>query len=342
MRLMTSLGLCTTTIPETYMANSKTAAFVEPIGRDGVRCMYVFQTPFPMICTDIGRYDLTLPAVSNLPNFLSAHNYTNPSDYNTSPMQWTVGKSQFEWLAERPEHQRMFDAYMANRRQGKKEWSEVYPFYERFMLPSQQQKQPDAFIVNIGGNHGHNLQRLVEKRWDVVGSNRTEAKVPGPLVLQDLPAVIAQAPQIEGVEQMPYSFFDPQPIKGLVDPHFSFLTPIYSNTHHVNAEARVYFFRAIFHDWPDHICHQILSNTVAAMDPATSRIIIVDHVLSDIKASLTQTSMDIQMMSIGAGMERSLRHWKQLLAQAGLEIQEIWWGEPGLESVVEATVIRGK
>lgn len=75
------------------------------------------------------------------------------------------------------------------------------------------------------------------------------------------------------------------------------------------------------------------------MDPTTSRIIIVDHVLSDIKASLMQTSMDIQMMGIGAGMERSLGHWRQLLAQAGLEIRGVWWAEPGLESVIEAGVV---
>lgn len=104
----------------------------------------------------------------------------------------------------------------------------------------------------------------------------------------------------------------------------------------------MYFFRAIFHDWPDHICYQILANTVTAMDPTTSRIIVVDHVLSDIKASLIQTSMDIQMMSIGAGMERSLEHWRQLLAGAGLEIRGVWWGEPGLESVIEAGVVGGQ
>lgn len=42
MRLMTSMGLCTTTSRETYMGNSKTTAFGAPIGNDGVQCMYVF------------------------------------------------------------------------------------------------------------------------------------------------------------------------------------------------------------------------------------------------------------------------------------------------------------
>lgn len=146
---------------------------------------------------------------------------------------------------------------------------------------------------------------------------------------------------------MAYSFFDPQPVKGGFISFLALLgTPSLglkmTNFIKLETAAKVYFFRAIFHDWPDRICRQILTNTVAAMDLAASRIIIVDHVLSDIKASLIQTSMDIQMMSIGAGMERSLQQWKQLLAEAGLEIRGIWWGEPGLESVIEAGVIGGQ
>ena len=194
-------------------------------------CTYLLSLVYAW-CSNISRYDLTLPAVSNLPKFLDAHNYSNPSDYATSPMQWTVGKSQFEWLAEHPERQRMFDGYMASRRQGKKEWFEVYPFHERLLNhhPKRQQRQhediipneqeQEAFIVDIGGNQGHNLQRLVEKNRDgilrnITGSNRSEGLgTPGRLILQDLPAVIAKAPQIEGVEQMAYSFFDPQPVKG--------------------------------------------------------------------------------------------------------------------------------
>jgi hypothetical protein len=41
MRVMVSLGLCTTMAPEVYRANDKTVALTQPIGRDGVPCMYV-------------------------------------------------------------------------------------------------------------------------------------------------------------------------------------------------------------------------------------------------------------------------------------------------------------
>ena len=71
------------------------------------------------------------------------------------------------------------------------------------------------------------------------------------------------------------------------------------------------------------------------MDPEYSRIIIVDHVLPDVRASLLQSSMDIQMMSIGAGVERSEGQWRELLESVGLTIQGIWTSSPEMESVIE-------
>ena len=41
MRVMTALGLCASYEPEVYMATDKTRAMTEPIGRDGVPCMYI-------------------------------------------------------------------------------------------------------------------------------------------------------------------------------------------------------------------------------------------------------------------------------------------------------------
>lgn len=100
--------------------------------------------------------------------------------------------------------------------------------------------------------------------------------------------------------------------------------------------ARTYYFRAIFHDWPDEVCLKILRNTISAMDPAKSRILIVDFVLPDTETPLLQASLDIQMMSIGAGVERSKRQWTELLRAAGLGIRGIWSAGPGMESVIEA------
>ncbi|KAJ5195583.1 uncharacterized protein N7498_009021 [Penicillium cinerascens] len=286
MRVMVSLGLCTTPTAEVYRANDKTVALTQPIGRDGVPCIY----------------DLTVPTLSKLPEYLRVHEYTNPQEYARSPMQWAVGQSQFEWLANNKKHQTLFNSYMASRRQGRPMWFDVYPV-ERLMGPAVPYEDT-VFLVDIGGNQGHDLSRFRQKY----------SHLPGKLVLQDLPKVVDGVSGLEGIDVMGYSFMDPQPVKG----------------------ARAYYFRAIFHDWPDHICQQILRNTISAMAPNYSRILIVDFVLPDTETPLMQASLDIQMMSIGAGVERSERQWRDLLHSVGLEISGIWSQSPGMESVIEA------
>jgi hypothetical protein len=221
-------------------------------------------------------------------------------------MQWAVGQSQFEWLASNKQRQSLFNSYMASRREGRPMWFNTYPV-ER-LLGHAVPFEDTVFLVDIGGNQGHDLSKF----------RKEFAHLPGKLILQDLPDVVeGVSGRDAGIEVMGYSFLDPQPVKG----------------------ARVYYFRAIFHDWPDHVCQQILRNTVSAMARDYSRIVIVDFVLSDTKTPLMQASMDIQMMSIGAGVERSERQWRDLLDSVGLEISGIWNQSPGMESVIEAIPI---
>ncbi|CAG7923232.1 unnamed protein product [Penicillium olsonii] len=290
MRVMSALSLCTNIEPEKYRPNEKTITMTQPIGQDGVPCIY----------------DLTLPTLSKLPEYFREHNYSNPEDYTTSPMQWAVGQSQFEWLAKNKRHQALFNSYMSSRREGKPIWFDVYPL-ER--LTDGASSHPEAvFLVDVGGNQGHDLGKFVSEY----------SPKPGRLILQDLPKIVSTVNRT-GIETMGYSFFDPQPVKN----------------------ARAYYFRAIFHDWPDHICQKILLNTAEAMDPTYSRIIIVDFVLPDTNAGRMQSALDIQMMSLGAGVERSQRQWSELLSSVGLRINGIWNYSPGMESIIEAVPALG-
>lgn len=307
MRVITSLGLCSIPAPEIYQANDKTVALIQPIGRDGVPCMYVNSSSpqnLAMSITDTPfRYDLTVPTLSKLPEYLQAHEYANPQEYSRSPMQWAVGQSQFEWLASNKDQQALFNSYMASRRQGRPMWFDTYPVGR--LLGQAVPYEDTVFLVDVGGNQGHDLCRFRQEY----------PHLPGKLILQDLPKVVeGVSGQESGVEVMGYSFLDPQPVRG----------------------ARAYYFRSIFHDWPDHICQQILQNTIPAMAPDYSRILIVDFVLSDTEASLMQAALDIQMMSIGAGVERSERQWRELLDSVGLEIAGIWSQSSGMESIIEA------
>ncbi|KAJ5832285.1 hypothetical protein N7474_000596 [Penicillium riverlandense] len=275
---------------EVYRATERTITMTQPIGRDGIPCIY----------------DITLPTLAKLPEYLRVHNYKNPQEYSKSPMQWAVGESQFEWLAKNKHHQTLFNSYMSSRREGKPAWFDVYSV-ER-LLDGAICSCPEAvFLVDIGGNQGHDLSKF----------HMRYPEVPGRLILQDLPKIVSGAQKHPSIETMGYSFLDPQPIK----------------------HARAYYFRAIFHDWPDHICLKILLNTVSAMDSQYSRILIVDFVLPDTNAPLMQSALDIQMMSIGAGVERSELQWRELLGQAGLTINGIWNTSPGMESVIEAVPV---
>ncbi|OGE50223.1 hypothetical protein PENARI_c018G01254 [Penicillium arizonense] len=289
MRVMTALGLCSLS-SEAYVASEKTVALTQPIGRDGIPCIY----------------DLTVPTLSKLPEYLRSHDYAKPQEYTHSPMKWAVGQSQFEWLGSNQQQQTLFNSYMASRREGRPMCFNTYPV-ER-LLGHAVPFEDTVFLVNIGGNQGHDLRNF----------RREYGHLPGKLTLQDLPSVIEGVSSRDaGVQVMGYSFLGPQPVKG----------------------ARVYYFRAIFHDWPDDICQQILRTTVSAMAQDYSRIIIVDFVLSDTKPPLMQASLDIQMMSIGAGVERSEGQWRDLLHSAGLRIAGIWNQSPGMESVIEAVPI---
>ncbi|KAL4807939.1 S-adenosyl-L-methionine-dependent methyltransferase [Aspergillus unguis] len=287
MRIPIALGLVSNPVPDFYIANDKTAVFQQPTGRDGTRCLY----------------DLTMPTFARLPQYFSEHNYAMPTEYNSSPMSYATGKSQFEWLADRPAHQGWFNSYMASRRAGKRKWFDIYP--DREWVESFDNTPGKVFLVDVGGNQGHDLLKFREKySW-----------VKAEVILQDLPTVV-DGVELEGVTIMPYDFSNEQPVKG----------------------AHFYFFRSIFHDWPDKTCLQILRNTVSAMSP-DSRILIMDMVLPDTEVSTFQASLDIQMMCIGAGAERSRNQWSELLKQAGLEIRGVWGTELGFENVIEVGLV---
>jgi O-methyltransferase domain len=68
----------------------------------------------------------------------------------------------------------------------------------------------------------------------------------------------------------------------------------------------------------------ILKNQADAMRPGYSKLLICDVVLPDTNCSEHGTGLDIGMMILHSGMERSESQWSQLLQQAGLKLVKIW------------------
>lgn len=91
---------------------------------------------------------------------------------------------------------------------------------------------------------------------------------------------------------------------------------------------------SILHDWPDEICRKILANIVAAMRPGYSKVLVNENVIPDTGAYWETTSLGLIMMEFGSG-ERTERHWRALLASAGLKIVNIWTAQRGVESLIE-------
>ena len=91
----------------------------------------------------------------------------------------------------------------------------------------------------------------------------------------------------------------------------------------------------ICHDWSDQKVRELLSNTIKAMKPGYSRLLINDWVLGDTGALLIASQLDITMMAVLSGMERTESQWKTLLEACGLEIVKFWTVGKDVEGLIE-------
>ena len=69
-----------------------------------------------------------------------------------------------------------------------------------------------------------------------------------------------------------------------------------------------------------------------------SKILINEWVLSDRGNLLFPVTMDINMMAVCTGMERTEGDWEALLRSEGLRITKIWGPGPETEGLVEAVL----
>lgn len=67
-----------------------------------------------------------------------------------------------------------------------------------------------------------------------------------------------------------------------------------------------------------------------------SKLLIFEWVLPDKNVPLYPSLLDVNMMAVLNGMERTEEQWVNLLAQAGLKVVKFWSAGPGSEGLVEA------
>lgn len=144
-----------------------------------------------------------MPSYQKLPEFLAETKYRNPSDSAHCAFQkgHATNLPPFLWIQDKPIYLNNFSQWIGASHEGKNVFLDVYPFEKELCLNS----EPETpLFVDVGGAFGHQCA-IFKKRLP---------NTPGRVILQDLPAVINQAPPMEGVEPMAYDFMTEQPIKG--------------------------------------------------------------------------------------------------------------------------------
>jgi O-methyltransferase domain/Dimerisation domain len=161
-------------------------------------------------------------------------------------------------------------------------------------------------IVDVGGSHGMLLTALLQAAPAAEG------------VLFDLPHVIEHARTVVGslglndrVALRSGDFFQEVPPGG-----------------------DLYLLKQILHDWDDAHCLVLLKNIHRAAR-SQSRLLVVEMLMPDQPGPSVVTLMDLSMLVLFGGRERSGKDFESLLVRAGYLVQRVI-PTAGLFSVVEA------
>jgi hypothetical protein len=104
----------------------------------------------------------------------------------------------------------------------------------------------------------------------------------------------------------------------------------------------VYVLKRILHDWPDDKALAILNACRAAMGPS-SRLLVIDAVIAPGDAPDPNKALDVGIMALLEGRERTEEDFRRLLTTAGLGlVRVIPPSPPSTLSIVEAQVVTGE
>lgn len=193
------------------------------------------------------------------------------------------GKPVFDYLGEHHEKAKIFDAAMVGIHG--RESGAVRAAYDFSSIKT---------IVDIGGGNGSQLIALLQANPHMRG------------ILFDLPHVVERAKEpiaaagLAGrCEVVAGSFFEAVP-----------------------AGADAYFMRHIIHDWEDEKSLTILRNCHKAM-PTDGRLLLVESVIPPGNDPFAGKFLDLVMLMIPGGKERTADEYRTLLADAGFELSRI-------------------
>lgn len=141
------------------------------------------------------------------PRLLAENHYQNPTDPLNTGMQLAFnapGKGPYEIFGSMPENAKAIGVLLSAMGIRKSQRIEaVYPILERLVAGFDRTLQ-DVLFIDVGAGNGHMA----------AGLRSAMPELPGRIIVQDLPGMIAGAPATPaGVEMQAYDFFTEQPVK---------------------------------------------------------------------------------------------------------------------------------
>lgn len=142
-------------------------------------------------------------------------------------------------------------------------------------------------IMDIGGGHGRLLAQIIESNPSAKGT------------LFDQPHVLATAPDRPSIQKSPGDFFKAIPPGG-----------------------DLYLLKFIIHDWADKEAIAILRNIRQVIAPA-GKVVLVEVVVPEGNNPDFSKFMDINMLVMTGGLERTATEYGELFAKGGFKLNRV-------------------
>ena len=195
----------------------------------------------------------------------------------------TFGKPAFEWMEENPEERAILDQGQGLKAKG---FSEAV--METFDFSDFNS------ICDVGGGQGAFLIQLLANYPHIKGF---VADLPGAAISAE--KAIAKADLNDRCKAIPYNFLKEAP-------------PV----------CDAYFLVNVLHDWEDEICCRILKNISQSMN-ADSRLLVLEYLLEPGPGFSVAKLLDIEVLVMGGGRERSIDEYTTLLGSVGLVVSGV-------------------
>ncbi|HMQ02718.1 MAG TPA: methyltransferase [Pyrinomonadaceae bacterium] len=223
------------------------------------------------------------------------------------------------WLLEEP-HWQVYGHLLYSVQTGKPAWDKVHgaPIFEslfsthkelgeifnRAMTAFSHQTIPPILasydftgagrIADIAGGYGHLLGAVLQKYPEAQG-----VLFEIPPVLEGAPAMLDSYGVSDRVELVAGDFVESIPV-----------------------EADIYMLKHIIHDWYDDKCAKILGNIRQSM-PDDAKVLIIDAVVPPPGEPHFSKFLDLEMLMLPGGMERTADEFVSLLQNSGFKLGQI-------------------